>query len=146
MTENPSTQVFRALCYILDQVKGFNKRFVFYWNETKYVVDIKKFKMKRSLDQNAVIQMWFTYLENQTGQPKNDLYRYYESKFSTWERKEMKYFGEYYLPRPVKTFNTAEFSKYLEEVREEVRELTGYSLPLPNETEWENFYLSYKDK
>jgi hypothetical protein len=145
-TEHPGQLILKALCYILDQTKGLNKKFVFYWNEIKYIVEIKKYKSKRSIDQNSVLWMWLSYLENQTGNDKNDLYRMFERKFQPWTKIELKPFGVFYLPKPIKKSNTSDFNNYLESLRKDVVEQTGYWLPLPDENEWENFFISYKNK
>ena len=145
-TEHPGQAVHKALCFVLNEIEGLGKKFVFHWNEIKYIVEIKKYRTKRSIDQNSVLWMWLTYLENQTGNDKHDLYRMFERKFQPWEKIELKPFGSFYLPRPIKTSDTVEFNEYLERLRNDVSEKTGYWLPLPGEPEWESFFISYKNK
>jgi hypothetical protein len=144
-TEHPGP-LLKTMFYILDQIKGMNKKFVFYWNEIRYVVEIRKYKTKRSIDQNSVLFVWLTYLENQTGHSKDDLYRIFEQKFQPYEKKDFGVFGVGYLPRPVKKENTTDFSQYLEKLRVDVMDKTGHWLPLPDEPDWPVFFESYKNK
>lgn len=146
IAEHPEQQIHKILCYLLDKIEGFQKKYLFYYNEVRYVVEIRKFKKKRSVDQNAVLQMLFTYLSNKTGQPKENIYRFYESKFSEWEAKDVKGFGTYYLPRPVKTYNTSEFCEYIEKVRVDINDRFGEWLPMPGEDNWDYFFHTYKQK
>jgi hypothetical protein len=105
--------------------------------------ELKKRRSNRSLNQNNLLWLWLSCIEDETGQDRNDLYTYFIKKFAP--RKEVEIFGErqtVYLT--TSKMNTKQMSKHLERIKIfSARELT-ISLPEPNDLGFNEFHEKYK--
>lgn len=108
----------------------------------RYTVTIAPEKRPRSLDQNALMWLWFTCIEAETGTPRQDVHDYYCAKFL---RKQIDWNG---TMRTV-VEGTSKQSKdrmtvFLNQVQADAAAEFGIRLPLPEDRYFEEFYQTYK--
>ena len=108
----------------------------------KYTVTITKSKEPRSLDQNALMWLWFTCIEAETGTPRQDVHDYYCVMFL---RRSINWNG---MDRTV-VEGTSKLTKermtwFLDQVQADARTEFGINLPLPEDLYFEEFYQTYK--
>lgn len=107
-----------------------------------YTVTITRSKEPRSLDQNALMWLWFTCIEAETGTPRQDVHDYYCVMFL---RKNISWNG---MDRTV-IEGTSKLTKermtwFLNQVQADARTEFGINLPLPEDRYFEEFYQTYK--
>ena len=107
-----------------------------------YTVTIAKAKEPRSLDQNALMWLWFTCMESEIGTPRQDFHDYYCMRFL---RKTITLNG---MDRNV-VEGTSKLSKermtwFLNQVQADALTEFGINLPLPEDRYFEEFYQTYK--
>lgn len=92
-------------------------------------IKVEKRTQRRSLDQNALLWFWLTCLENETGQPKDDIHDYCKRKllkrWITIKEKRVAVIGG------TSTMNSQEFTEYLETFRNFVALEEEFSYVLP---------------
>lgn len=108
----------------------------------RYIVTIAKEKEPRSLEQNALMWLWFTCIESETGTPKQDVHDYYCRKFL---RKYIEWNGR----KEVVAEGTSKQSKermtvFLNQVQADAATEFGITLPNPDDRYFEEFYQTYK--
>lgn len=108
----------------------------------RYIVTIAKEKEPRSLEQNALMWLWFTCIESETGTPKQDVHDYYCRKFL---RKYIEWNGR----KEVVAEGTSKQSKermtvFLNQVQADAATEFGITLPNPEDRYFEEFYQTYK--
>ena len=108
----------------------------------RYTVTIAPEKKSRSLDQNALMWLWFTCIEAETGTPRQDVHDYYCAKFL---RRQIEWNGN------LRTIvgGTSKQSKdnmtlFLNQVQADAAAEFGIRLPLPEDRYFEEFYQTYK--
>lgn len=107
----------------------------------KYLVTITKHKEPRSIDQNALMWMWFTCIEMETGTPKQDVHDYYCRKFL---RKTIMWNGR----TEVVAEGTSKQSKermtvFLNQVQADAATEFGITLPTPEDRYYDEFKEQY---
>jgi len=108
----------------------------------KAKAEITEKKNKRTLDQNALLWLWLTCIENETGTDKDDLHEYFKGKFLGF--KQNVFNGESYDVRlTTKKLNTAEFTEYLNKINQFASTELGIYLPNPKDLGFESFYEAY---
>jgi len=106
-----------------------------------YTLTIKKAAEKRSVSQNALMWMWFTCVENETGTPKKDVHDYYCGLFLT---KEITYKGQAFsVVGQTSNLTTQQMTDFLNKVQADVQTEFGIQLPLPEDRYFEEFYQQY---
>lgn len=106
-----------------------------------YTLTIKKAAEKRSVSQNALMWMWFTCVENETGTPKKDVHDYYCGLFLT---KEISYKGQAFsVVGQTSNLTTQQMTDFLNKVQADVQTEFGIQLPLPEDRYFEEFYQQY---
>ena len=108
----------------------------------QYTVTITRTKEPRSIDQNALMWLWFTCIEQETGTPKQDVHDYYCVMFL---RKSIAWNG---MDRTV-IEGTSKLSKermtwFLNQVQASAASEFGIRLPLPEDKYFEEFYQTYR--
>lgn len=108
----------------------------------RYVVSIAKEREPRSIEQNALMWLWFTCIEQETGTPRQDVHDYYCRKFL---RKNILWNGR----TEVVAEGTSKQSKermtvFLNQVQADAATEFGITLPNPDDLYWEEFYQMYK--
>ena len=108
----------------------------------RYVVTVAKEREPRSLDQNALMWLWFSCIEAETGTDKQDVHDYYCAKFL---RKQIVW------NTVVRTIveGTSKQSKesmrtFLDKVQADAQTEFGITLPNPEDMYFEEFYQTYK--
>jgi len=106
-----------------------------------YTLTIKRAAEKRSVSQNALMWMWFTCVENETGTPKKDVHDYYCGLFLT---KEITYKGQAFsVVGQTSNLTTQQMTDFLNKVQADVQTEFGIQLPLPEDRYFEEFYQQY---
>lgn len=108
----------------------------------RYVVSITKEREPRSIEQNALMWLWFTCIEQETGTPRQDVHDYYCRKFL---RKNIIWNGR----TEVVVEGTSKQSKermtvFLNQVQADAATEFGITLPNPDDLYWQEFYNTYK--
>ena len=101
-------------------------------NNKKVEVNVKEWKSNRSRNQNSLMWAWLSILEQETGQPKEDIHDYFKKKFLM---RIIKIKGK---PEKVvgstTNLDTKEFTEYLEKLRE--TSAVFFNVNLPDPYEW----------
>ena len=109
-----------------------------------YTLSIKKKVKPRSLNQNALMWMWFSCIEHETGTPRNDVHDYYCAKFLPHEinfaGKRATVFGG------TSTLSTEQFTTFLNMIQADAASELGITLPLPEDLYYQEFVEQYKGK
>ena len=108
----------------------------------RYTVTITKSKEPRSLDQNALMWIWFTCIEAETGTPRQDVHDYYCVRFL---RRNISWNG---MDRTV-VEGTSKLTKermtwFLDQIQADAKTEFGINLPQPEDLYFEEFYQTYK--
>ena len=108
----------------------------------RYRVTITREKEPRSIDQNSLMWLWFTCIEQETGTPKQDVHDYYCVRFL---RRSILWNS---MNRTV-IEGTSKLSKermtwFLEQVQADANTEFGIRLPLPEDKYFEEFYQTYR--
>lgn len=108
--------------------------------EFSKVLEIKRPKVNRSLNQNRLLWMWLTCLEvdSETGYTKDEFYQYFLEKFAM----RMVVKDESILITSSQ-MNTAQMTDFLERIRLFCYHEFQISLPLPDDKNFEEFYKRY---
>ena len=107
-----------------------------------YTMTIKRKSERRSVDQNALMWMWFTCIQDATGTPKEDVKLYYQSKFL---RKWVSLAGEAPTMVVLETskLSTEQFTEFLNNIQADAASELGITLPTPEDRAFEMFYQEY---
>ena len=111
--------------------------------EEKAKIKLTKIFTNRSVSQNALYWMWLTCIQNDTGQDKDDLHKYFAKKYLGTETIEI--FGD--VQEKIKSTpdqNTKEFTEYLDKIRHFASEELSIYLPLPGMQGYEEFLFELK--
>ncbi|WP_106832195.1 hypothetical protein [Parabacteroides pacaensis] len=108
----------------------------------EYILEIKRKVRKRTLDQNALMWMWFTCIEHETGTLKQDVHDYYCTKFLS--RKTMIKGEEVIVVGGTSKLNTASMTDFLNKVQAESASEWGIRLPSPDDVYFDYFKNEYE--
>ena len=135
---------------ILEKVNGevhISKSFDFMCSQLRngrYRVKIERFTEPRTLSQNALMWLWFTCIEQETGTAKQDVHDYYCNRFlrrtSYFRGKEMVIAGS------TSKLNTVQMTDFLNKVQADAAAELGITLPLPADRYYNEFINEYKDR
>jgi hypothetical protein len=93
---------------------------------------------KRSIDQNRLMWMWLTCIEQETGQDKDEVHDFFKNKYLGNVKCLM--FGETFDKRITTTrLDTAQFKQYLDKIQIFASTELGIRLPDPSDLEFERF-------
>jgi hypothetical protein len=109
----------------------------------KYVLTLSELKKKRSDEQNNIMWLWFTCLENETGTTKEDFHDYYCSKFIC--RHVVINGEEKTVIGGTSKLNTVQFSNFLDKVQADAADEFGITLPNRDDLYWNEFEAHYKN-
>lgn len=107
-----------------------------------YNLEIKKEVKKRSTDQNALMWMWLTCIEEETGTPKNDVYDYYCKKFLT--RIAIINGREETVTGSSSKLNKSEMKTFLDHIQSDAAAEFGIRLPSPDDEYFNVFTNRYE--
>ena len=106
-----------------------------------YIVEIRRKSEPRTVSQNSLMWMWFTYLEDATGTPKKDWHDYYCSKYLV---RVVEVKGRAFnIVGGTKYLNTIQFTKFMNQVQADVATEFGITLPLPADRHYSDFINEY---
>jgi hypothetical protein len=99
-------------------------------------VTVERRKKNRTLPQNALYWLWLTYLEDATGQDKEDFHNFFKKRHLVrlvkFKGKAGKEITEKIVGSTTELDSFA-FTEYLEKVQVEASELFGVNLPSPDD-------------
>lgn len=108
----------------------------------EYELEIKRKIKRRTVDQNALMWMWFTCIEDETGTPKQDVHDYYCKLFL---RRVVVINGkEEVVVRTTSKLNTAEMTVFLNKVQADAAAEFGIRLPSPDDQFFNAFTNRYE--
>ena len=108
----------------------------------KYTVTITRFREPRSLDQNALMWMWYDCISRETGTPMQDVHDYYCAKFL---RKQIDWNGtNRTIVEGTSKLTKDRMTEFLNNVQADAQSEFGIRLPLPEDQYFEEFYQTYK--
>ena len=106
-----------------------------------YTVTVKRTTEKRTVSQNALMWMWFTYIERMTGTPKQDVHDYYTKRFL---RRTVYYNGKAEsVVGETKRLTTEQMTAFLNNVQADAETELGIKLPTPQDMYFEAFEAQY---
>lgn len=108
----------------------------------RYKVVISRYNEKRSLDQNALMWMWFTCIESETGTNKMDIHDYYCKLFLS--RTALVKGKDEIVTSGTSKLSTKELSRFLDQVKADAATELGISLPLPEDRYYSQFINEYR--
>ena len=108
----------------------------------EYILTAKQEKDRRSINQNALMWMWFECIARETGQNRLDIYDYYRSlylsRMVTVNEKEVQ------VSSGTSSLDTKQFTEFLNHVQADAAAEFGIKLPTPDDLYWEEFQNEYK--
>lgn len=109
-----------------------------------YILKITRKKKPRTISQNALMWMWFKFMEEQTGQPKEDWHVYYAALFLS---REVTVGGRTVrAPGRTSTLNTEQMTDFLNKVQSDAATEWGFTLPLPEDMYFSHFVDEYTER
>ncbi len=109
-----------------------------------YVLKIEKEKKQRSLDQNALMWMWYACIERETGTPKQDIHDFCCKEFNY--RTSIINGREEVIHGGTSKLTTVAMTNFLQKVQAWAATEFGIRLPEPSDlyfTEFENYYKQF---
>lgn len=108
----------------------------------RYTVTITRAREPRSLDQNALMWLWFTCIEQETGTPRQDVHDYYCVRFL---RKSITWNGfDRTVIEGTSRLTKERMTWLLDQIQADAKTEFGIDLPLPEDKYFEEFYQTYK--
>lgn len=108
-----------------------------------YILNIKKQVSKRTLDQNALMWLWFACIENETGTDKQDIHDYYCKLFL---KREVSVNGKRELVvSGTSKLDTVGMTVLLNKIQTAAATELGIILPVPADLAFEEFKNQYNN-
>ena len=104
-----------------------------------YTLTIKKAKSNRTISQNALLWLWLTCVESETGTAKEDVYNHYCKKFLS----KPDPMGDGFINETSSKLNTKQMAEFMTKVHADISSEFGITLPLPEDKYFEVFYQQY---
>ena len=110
----------------------------------RYRVRIERYHEQRTLSQNALMWLWFTCIERETGTDKLDVHDYYCNRFlrrtAFIKGREMTVAGS------TSKLNTVQMTDFLRKVQADAAAELGITLPLPEDRYYREFVNEYRGR
>lgn len=107
-----------------------------------YTLTLAKRKSQRSLDQNALMWLWFTCIASETGSEKQDVHDHYCRQFLV---KDIEFNGKQEkIIISTSKLNTAAMTEFLNKVQSDAASELGIRLPNPEDLHFNEFQEYYK--
>ena len=119
-------------------------RNVKYLMNGRYILQIAAKRQIRSVAQNRLMWLWFTCIEIETGQPKQDVHDFYCFKYLRNEIVNPTTGEVIAVPGHTSTLTTTAFTRFLNQVQSDAASELGITLPVPEDEEWGEFEDVYK--
>ena len=108
----------------------------------EYNLTLTRKRTKRTVDQNALMWLWFSCIENETGTDKQDIHDYccrvFNYRVVSINGEQQKVAGG------TSKLNTEQMANFLNQVQVWAATELGIKLPNPEDKEFENFQNYYK--
>lgn len=128
-------------------IVSMNKSFDFMCSQLRngrYKVTIERYTEPRSLSQNALMWLWFTCIEQETGTNKQDIHDYYCNMFL---RRTAYFKGKAkVIAGSTSKLNTLQMTDFLNKVKADAASEFGIYLPLPEDRYYQEFVNEYKNR
>lgn len=109
-----------------------------------YTLSIKRKTKPRTISQNALMWMWFKYMEEYTGTPKEDFHDYYKARFLG---RDIEIRGRLvHVIRSTTELNTLEMTDYLNKIQADAATEFRIPLPLPADRQYQSFIDEYRNR
>mgnify|MGYP000519859629 FL=1 len=108
----------------------------------RYKVTIERYTEPRTISQNALMWLWFTCIEQETGTDKQDVHDYYCNLFL--RRMAVINGKETVIAGSTSRLNTLQMTDFLNKVKADAATELGISLPLPDDLYYQEFINEYK--
>ena len=108
----------------------------------EYVLTVTRRKQKRSLDQNALMWMWFECLAQETGHTKEQFHEHYCNMFL----KKLSPIDGQMVVGGTRALTKEAFTDFLNKVQADAASYFGVILPMPEDLYWsefENYFKQY---
>ena len=112
----------------------------------RHALVLKKAVRKRSIAQNRLMWLWFSYLESETGQPAQDIHDYYCLKFLPRDVIDLSTGVLTRVGGHTSTLSTQAFTDFLNRVHSDAATELGILLPSPDDPAWSEFEDEYNAK
>ena len=110
----------------------------------EHILNINKKASKRSLNQNALMWMWFACIEDETGQDKQDVHDHYCKLFL---KREIEVNGvREVVVSGTKHLSTDSMHNFMNKVQADAAIEFGIILPIPSDLCFEEFTNQYNNK
>lgn len=110
----------------------------------KYIVTVEKHREPRTLSQNALMWMWLSCIERETGTPKEDVYSYYCRKFLC--RVTVINGKEVTVNDTSSMLSTGQMSEFMTQIQADAAMELGIMLPLPTDRYYHEFVNEYRNE
>lgn len=124
-----------------------DKPFVFMCSQLRngrYRLTIERYTEPRTVSQNALMWMWFTCIEQETGTYKQDVHDYYCNLFL--RRTAVVNGKETVVAGSTSRLNTLQMTDFLNKVKADAASEFGIMLPLPADRYYQEFVNEYKNR
>ena len=109
-----------------------------------YTLSIKRKTKPRTISQNALMWMWFKYMEEYNGTPKEDFHDYYKARFLG---RDIEIRGRLvHVIRSTTELNTLEMTDYLNKIQADAATEFRIPLPLPADRQYQSFIDEYRNR
>lgn len=110
----------------------------------RYRLKIERYVEQRTIPQNALMWLWFTCIERETGSDKQDVHDRYCMLFL---RRTVLFNGvEETVCRGTSQLNTLQMTDFMNKVKADAATEMGIILPLPEDRYYAEFINEYKDR
>ena len=109
-----------------------------------YTISIKRKVEPRTLSQNALMWLWFSCIEKETGTDKLDIHDFYYSKFLT---RQICVSGHAIsVVGSTSKLNTIQMKNFMDKVQADAAAEFGINLPLPADKYYHEFISEYQHR
>lgn len=107
-----------------------------------WIVDIKRYRKKRTLSQNKLYWLWINCIAYETGNKPDDIHDYLKNRFLP--KRKIKIFDEIKeVTMSTTELNTKQFTDYLNAIDADIS-TEGITLLYPDDLHWESFEQKYE--
>jgi len=129
--ENGEVRISKSLDFMCSQLRN-----------GKYRLKIERYTEPRTLSQNALMWLWFTCIEQETGTDKQDVHDYYCNRFL--RRTAIIKGKETVIAGSTSKLNTLQMTDFMNKVQADAAAELGITLPLPTDRFFQEFINEYQ--
>ena len=110
----------------------------------RYKVTIERYTEQRTISQNALMWLWFTCIEQDTGTDKQEVHDYYCNLFLS--RRILFNGKEKTVSGSTSKLNTVQMTDFMNKIQADAASELGITLPLPDDRYYDEFINQYKKR